>query len=95
MEPATFTLVIWTTTWALWTTDEIRFPGFGEIECKLLAAERVKPPKKARCEREDTPPKAQYPVICPFSPPCWQDGEPIVGHGQTLPLVDPQPLDES
>jgi hypothetical protein len=49
MEPATFTLVIWTTTWALWTTDEIRFPGFGEIECKLLAAERVKPPKKARC----------------------------------------------
>ena len=54
----TFTLVIWT--WALWATNEIRRPGFGEIECKLQAAE-VKWPKKARCEPEATPPRKAKP----------------------------------
>jgi hypothetical protein len=74
----TFTLMIWT--WALWATNEIRRPGFSEIECKLQAAE-VMWPKKAKCEAEATPPpKAKPPpVICPFAPPCWQDGKPIVG----------------
>ena len=35
-------------------------------------------PVRARGEATSpAPPKGH--VICPFAPPCWQDGEPIVG----------------
>jgi hypothetical protein len=41
------------------------------------------PPFEAREQRlriEAEPPKPG-PVICPFAPPCWRDGRPIVGAG--------------
>ena len=70
---ATFTLVVWTS-WVLWTTDEIRLPGFDETECKLLAAE-VKQPKKARCEPEKLqgalPEGFKRYHICSFGGTCW------------------------
>jgi hypothetical protein len=73
----TFTLVIATVWLGIWTTNEVRLPGFSEIECKQLAAEVARAPKRARCERGPDPPKGY--VICPFTPRCWRDGVPIVG----------------
>ena len=71
---ATFTLVIVTVSLGL-TTNEVRLPGYSEIECKQLASQVAREPKRAYCEREPDKPKS--PVICPFVPPCWRDGEPI------------------
>ena len=78
----TFTLVI--SVWlGWWNLYEAKRPGLTEIECKLQAAEVYKP-LYAKCvamaERPPAPPpNAKSMVVCPFSPPCWRDGEPIVG----------------
>jgi hypothetical protein len=77
----TFTLII---SWLVGSTPmEHRTPGLVEIECQRLAA-GVKAPKQAKCVREEEPPEPDRspgapPVICPFAPPCWQNGHPVKG----------------
>jgi hypothetical protein len=71
MDPP-FTLVIATVWLGVWTTNEVWLPGYGEIECKQLAAVVARAHKRARCEREPDLPKGY--VICPFGPPCWRNG---------------------
>src|SRR5262249_12322852 len=44
--------------------------------------ERDKPPTSwhGRIRSEDPQkPDTYYPVICPFTPPCWQNGRPLKG----------------
>jgi hypothetical protein len=73
---------------------EIKRPGYSEVECNRLAT-KVHYPTYATCLPEgrkvyrdlvdpvftdlERPKRPRSMVICPTWPPCWQDGEPIVG----------------
>ncbi len=74
METYSLVVSIWIAGWLYgghWQ-EETREQGWSELGCWMMAAE-VKPPKQAKCVREDAPPRMPL-VVCGYFGGCWQVG---------------------
>jgi hypothetical protein len=60
--------------WRLWW----RIAVLGLFSLAVATHVTTRTPSMAKPAPESVKP-SEYPVICPFAPPCWRNGEPIVG----------------